>query len=341
MRIGILGAGNWGTTLALLLRENGHELTLWEFRRDLAERVASERENALYLPGVPLPDDLQVTWKLERAVAGSEMLLFVVPSQVTRGVARGIAQHLDTRPLVVSASKGIEHDTLARMSEVLDQEIGSRTGGIVALLGPSIAREVLHGLPTVVVAASRDAQAASQVQRAFTTERFRVYTNDDLVGVELGVSLKNVIAIAAGLCDGLGYGTNTKAALLTRGLAEITRLGVKLGANPLTFAGLAGVGDLVTTCMSPHSRNRRVGEAIGRGKTLAQVLEEMVMVAEGVETTRSALALAAREGIELPIARQVAEVLFNEKDPRRAVGELMLRAPKEELVVPGTAPAIV
>jgi glycerol-3-phosphate dehydrogenase (NAD(P)+) len=332
-RIAVLGAGSWGTTLGLVLHDNGHEVVLWEFDPEQAEALRRDRENRKFLPGIPVPGAIAVTNDIAGAARAADAVIVVVPSHAVRDTARAARGSVSDVALVVNASKGIENETLERMSEVLSTELG-RPGArrIASLVGPSHAEEVSRKLPTTIVAAAFDEATAVAVRDLFMTEYLRVYTNTDLVGVELGVSLKNVIAIAAGICDGLGYGDNTKGALITRGLAEMTRLGVAMGGRPSTFAGLSGMGDLITTCISKHSRNRHVGEKIAEGLTLAQVLESMVMVAEGVRTTRSAAELASRHGIEMPITEQMNAVLFHDKDPKQAIAELMVREPKPETV---------
>lgn len=332
-RIAVLGAGSWGTTLGLVLNENGHDVTLWEFDPAQAEALRSERENRKFLPGIPIPDGIAVADDTESAVPDRDAVVFAVPSHVVRPVARAVRPSVDDDALVVNVAKGIENGTLARMSEVLSEELArSEARGIASLVGPSHAEEVSRRLPTTVVSAALNEDTAVMARDLFMTDYFRIYTNTDLVGVELGVSLKNVIAIAAGICDGLGFGDNTKGALITRGLAEITRLGIAMGGRPQTFAGLSGMGDLITTCISRHSRNRHVGEAIASGQTLDQVLASMVMVAEGVRTTRSVMALSERYGIEMPISEQMYCVLFESRDPREAISELMSREPKPETV---------
>lgn len=324
----ILGAGNWGTTLALLLHKKEHKVKLWEFYPERASRLNDLRENREFLPGFAIPDVIEITSDIYESIAQSEILIFALPSGAVRDVARKIGQKASS-VLLLNVSKGLEHDTLLRMSQVLSEEIPG--GKVVSLSGPCIANEVAHGVPTTVVVASEDREVCERIQELLMTPNFRVYTHDDMIGVELGGALKNVIAIAAGMCDGIGLGANTKGALITRGLAEITRLGTSLGANPLTFAGLSGVGDLVTTCFSTHSRNRRVGEEIGRGKKLDQVLSELVMVAEGINTTRCAIRLSETASIEMPIAVEVHKVLFEEKHPKEAIAELMLRPPRPEI----------
>jgi glycerol-3-phosphate dehydrogenase (NAD(P)+) len=332
MRAAVLGAGSWGTTLAIVLAENGHDVALWEFDAGLAEDLARQRENAKFLPGVKIPGGVSVTNDLEAALEGARLVLFVVPSHATRETARRVraASAFDRAALVVCAAKGLEEGTLARLSEVLRDELRLDGGRIVSLVGPSHAEEVSRGIPTSIVAAGSDADACREAQDAFVRPYLRIYTNDDVVGVEIATSLKNSIAIAAGMLDGLGLGDNTKAALVTRGLAEITRLGVAMGASAETFSGLAGVGDLVVTCLSRHSRNRYLGEAIGRGETLEQALSRMVMVAEGVRTTRAAVELGRRYGVELPIIEMVHRVLFEGRDPKEAVAMLMTRPPRAE-----------
>jgi glycerol-3-phosphate dehydrogenase (NAD(P)+) len=332
MRAAVLGAGSWGTTLAIVLAENGHDVALWEFDAQHATKVARERENQRFLPGVAIPNQVDVTNDLGAALRGAGLVVFVVPSHATRETARRVrgTGELADGARIVCATKGLEEGTLARMSEVLREELRLEGGRIVSLVGPSHAEEVSRGIPTSIVAASVDADACRAAQEAFVRPYFRIYTNDDVVGVEIATSLKNSIAIAAGMLDGLGLGDNTKAALVTRGLAEIARLGVAMGASAETFSGLAGVGDLVVTCLSRHSRNRYLGEAIGRGETLEQALSRMVMVAEGVRTTRAAVELGRRHQVELPIIEMVHRVLFEGQDPKEAVTMLMTRPPRAE-----------
>jgi glycerol-3-phosphate dehydrogenase (NAD(P)+) len=331
MKSAILGGGGWGTALSMVLSSRGGDVVVWEYDVEQCARVKSEGVNEKFLPGVALPSCVQFTSDLTDAVAGSDVVVFAVPSHTLRGVARQMAGLDTSGALIVSATKGIEDGSLMRMSEVLVDELSAAAADrIVVLAGPSHAEEVSRGHPTAVVSASASRASAEQVQQLFSTGVFRVYSNEDVVGVELGVSVKNVVAIAAGICDGVGYGDNTKAALITRGLAEITRLGLALGARRETFFGLAGVGDLVVTCLSRHSRNRHVGEEVGKGKTLEAVLSGMVMVAEGVKTTKSALHLARRHEVEMPITEQVYAVLFEGKDPHTAIDELMTRELKAE-----------
>ncbi len=331
MEIGVIGAGSWGTALADLLARKGHRVTLWVFEPELAERLGRSRENDLYLPGFTLCEGLAYTSDLARVAAGREMLVLVPPSQVMRPVMTAAAPHIAPGTLLVSAAKGIENDTLLPMSDVLTQVLSPELAAHLAFLsGPSFAREVAAEMPTAVVAAALRVETAQRVQEAFSTETFRVYTNGDVVGVEVGGALKNVIALAAGVSDGLGFGYNTRAALITRGLAEMTRIGVALGANPATFAGLAGMGDLVLTCTGDLSRNRTVGMELGRGRKLEEILSGMKMVAEGVKTTLAAFQLAQKLEVEVPITEQMYRILYEGKDPRRAVSDLMLRELKPE-----------
>ena len=332
-QLAVIGAGSWGTTLANLLAEKWQNVTLWCYESDLAERMAQTRVNDLYLPDIKLAENLQVTSDLARAVADKQMLLFVTPSQVTRHVLQQALPDIPTTALIVSASKGIENDSLMLLSQVfaelLPESMQHRLG---FLSGPSFAREVSAGMPTAVVAAATDFAVAEEIQQIFSTERFRVYTHNDIIGVELGGAMKNVIALAAGVADGLGFGHNTRAALITRGLAEMTRLGLQLGGSAETFAGLAGMGDLVLTCTGDLSRNRSVGIELGRGRKVDEIVAGMTMVAEGVKTTLSAYELAEKLGVEVPIIEQMYLVLYKNKDPRQAVTDLMLRDLKAEAV---------
>ena len=327
-RCTVVGAGAWGTALADLLARNGHPVSMWAFEPDVVASVNAHHENARFLKGVALHVGLTATGDVAGAVRGAELVLFVAPSHVLRGVARLAAAAIGKDAVLVVATKGIERGTLALMTDVIAEEIPGRP--VVALSGPSFAAEVAARQPTAVVAASKDADAAARAQRALSSETFRVYTSDDVVGVELGGALKNVIAVATGIAEGLGLGFNPRAALITRGLAEITRVGVALGASPLTFAGLAGMGDLVLTCTGALSRNRAVGLEIGRGAALGEVLAGRETVAEGVTTTQSAHALAAREGIAMPIVAAVHGILFEQQPPRSAIAALMTRELRAE-----------
>lgn len=330
--ITVLGAGSWGTALALLLYSNGHDVSLWEFREDAAQKLDRIRENLEFLPGICIPKGIRITSDLNRAVENRQMIVVAVPSHVVRSVAGQLPEFTpENAPIFVNVAKGIENDTLLRMSQVLEENLrGVPPEKISTLSGPSHAEEVSKQIPTAIVAASDSLETAETVQQTFLNNYFRVYSSQDLIGVELGGSLKNIIAVAAGICDGAGFGDNTKAALQPRGLVEMARLGEKMGANKLTFAGLSGMGDLIVTCMSRHSRNRYLGEQVGKGRTLDEVLEEMVMVAEGVKTTRSAYQLSQKYNIEMPITEQVFKILFEEQNPKEAMYELMLRDPKSE-----------
>lgn len=339
-KIAVIGAGSWGTALTKPLCENGLAVTLWGRSQDHIAVLQDRRENSSYLPGYILPAAVQPTADLEEAVDGCKIIVMVVPSHVFRNVFQKLLPYLGDEAHVLSATKGIENDTLQTMTQVMGEEISRHRGSgssskasiqLGVLAGPSFAKEVAEGIPTAVTVAAADLKAARVFQQAFFTEKFRVYTSKDVVGMELGGALKNIVAIAAGICDGLGYGTNTRAALITRGLAEITRLGVKMGADPLTFSGLGGLGDLVLTCTGDLSRNRTVGLKLGQGKTLQTILSEMNMVAEGVKTTKSAMALAKKRGVEMPILEQIYQVLYKDKSCSAAVADLLARDQKEEL----------
>ncbi len=323
MRATVVGAGAWGTALAQLLARKQHPVRLWAWEPHVVESVNAHHENRAFLPGVALPVGIRATHDHAEALEGAEMVVYATPAQHLREIVTAGVGHVPPEATVVVASKGIERGTLALMSDVIEHELAGRD--VVAISGPSFAAEVAAGLPTAIVAAARSAEAASRVQSALSGARFRVYTHDDIVGVELGGALKNVMAVATGIHDGVGLGHNSRAALITRGLAEMTRLGVALGANPATFAGLAGLGDLVLTCTGGLSRNRTLGVEIGQGRTLAEVLEGKQTVVEGVDTTVSTLALAKREGVEMPIAAMVSRILFEGQTARAAVQELMAR----------------
>jgi glycerol-3-phosphate dehydrogenase (NAD(P)+) len=332
LRVGVLGAGGWGTALGLLLHQNGHAVMLWEYQHELAERLKATRENPDFLPGVALPGEIGVTSDLEAAVSDKDMIVLALPSHTVRQTAKALSLIPVQNALFVSGTKGIENHSLLRMSELLLETIpGLSAGRIVALSGPSHAEEVARSVPTVVTAASSDPKASQSVQEAFMNPSFRVYTSGDVIGVELGGAFKNVIAVAAGISDGVGFGDNTKAALITRGIVEMTRLGEVMGANPSTFAGLSGLGDLVVTCWSRHSRNRFVGEQIGKGAKLPDVLKKMKMVAEGVRTTQSVYDLSLKHRIAAPISIEVYRMLFEGKNPKLAVFDLMTRDKKAEI----------
>ena len=325
----VLGAGSWGTALAVHLGRVGHDVRLWARDPELVEEMARRRHNAVYLPEIAFPDSLSVTHALDQALAGAELVVSAVPSHGCRAVMKSAAQSLAADAVIVSATKGLEAGTLLRMSEVMAQEAGA-THPVVVLSGPSFALEVARQLPTAILAASHDAAAITLVQQEFRGPFFRLYGSDDVVGVEIGAAMKNIIAIAAGVVEGLGLGHNALAALITRGLAELTRLACAAGGRRETLAGLSGLGDLVLTCTGDLSRNRRVGVELARGRTLPEVLAGMKMVAEGVLTTGAALALGERHGVELPITTQMAEVLNGRTDVRTAIEVLMLRKQRSE-----------
>lgn len=326
--IAVLGDGGWGTTLACLLAKKGYRVKLWGPFPEYIASLQRTRINKKFLPGVGIPEAIGITSDLSEAVDGARFIILVLPSQYIRDLA-GRLKGLDlSERILVSAAKGIENKTNLRMTEVIHDVLGRKA--VAVLSGPSIAYEVARGFPAAVVVASSDAEVAEEVQALFMTERLRVYRSTDVCGVELGGALKNCIAIGVGISDGLGFGANAKAALLTRGLAEMMRLGAKMGANNETFMGLSGLGDLVTTCVSGHSRNRWLGEEIGRGKKRAEVEKTTEMVIEGIPTTRSACELAKKFAVEMPITQEVYRVLFEDKDPLVAVSDLMTRPRKDE-----------
>lgn len=329
--VGVIGSGAWGTTLAVLLARKGIATTLWDHRQERANEMQRTRENTMFLPNISFPASVRVTSDIAEAVQHKDLLLLVTPSQKLRENLRLLAPYLDPQTLLVNASKGIEIESLQRMTEVIAEELPASRTRIATLSGPNLSPEVAEGKPTAAVVASADPTVAIAARSIITSETFRVYTSNDIIGVELGGSLKNIIAIGAGFNDGLGFGENAKAAIITRGLAEISRLGVAAGANPLTFAGLAGLGDLVATCASPLSRNQQLGRRLATGEKLATILQSTHSVAEGVTTARAALKLAERYAIEMPITTQLNLVLFEGLDPRKAVLQLMLRDPKGEL----------
>jgi glycerol-3-phosphate dehydrogenase (NAD(P)+) len=329
--VGVIGAGSWGTTLAQLLAAKGYRVDLWVYEKDLCETIAKARENTLYLPGFRLHENIIPHGSLKSVVTGHSLLVMVVPSHVYRHVAMQMLPFIQDNSIIVSATKGIENDTLLTMSGIWDELAPSKDFQVACLGGPSFAREVVRNIPTAITVAADDLDLARGVQNVFSTAFFRVYTSLDKIGLELAGALKNVIALAAGANDGLGFGHNSRAALITRGLAEISRLGVRMGAHPLTFSGLSGVGDLVLTCTGDLSRNRTVGFQLGQGKKLEEILGVMRMVAEGVKTAQSVHFLAQRMEVDMPISEQVYQVLFKNKDPLIAVRELMERNLKHEL----------
>lgn len=328
-RIAVLGAGNWGTALSLLLAEKGNETALWVYDPEQAEEMIRSRENP-FLPGYILPGSIRITTSVPDAVRGADVVFFAVRSEGAAGVAALLGKSLAAGTTVISGTKGLIGESCLTMSQLLDSALGGRNP-IVALSGPNIAAEIAKGVPTATVVASVDEDAAWYAQSLLVSPSLRVYTNSDILGVELAGALKNIIAIAAGICDGMGFGDNTKAALLTRGLAEITRLGVRMGAQQTTFMGLAGIGDLIVTCASPLSRNHRVGIGLGHGGKLEDVLNEIGQVAEGVPTTRAAYRMARESDTPMPITEQMHCVLFEGKPPRVAVADLMNREPKDEV----------
>ncbi len=331
MQIAVLGAGSWGTTLAVLLAEKGHSVTLWSFLEKDAGAMRTTRENHDFLPGIPIPPSVVITHDIPEAVTGASLIVAAVPSQYLRSVIRQIDGVARPDAILVNVAKGVENGTLMTMSEVFHDALPALDPVRFATLsGPSHAEEVSRKIPTTVVAASTSMGTAKVVQDAFMVPYFRVYASTDVRGVEIGGALKNVIAIAAGIIDGAALGDNTKAAVMTRGIAEIARIGVRLGGRIQTFGGLSGIGDLMVTCMSRHSRNRHVGVEIGKGRKLQEILGEMSMVAEGVATTQSAYDLARKVGVEVPIIEQVHRILFEDKDPLKACMDLMTRDPKGE-----------
>ncbi len=330
-KIGVIGGGAWGTALAMMLAEKGHDVTLWMYEQDLAAETARTRENKAYLPGFTLPASLAVTSSMETAAAGKSIILSVVPSHTARQVSKQFAPFLAKDAIIVSASKGIEIDTLMPLSDVFRDVLPPLFHNRLCFLsGPSFAKEVAQKMPTAVTLASYDAALGRKVQEAFSNSYFRIYTNADVIGVELGGSLKNVVAIAAGVLEGMGYGYNTTAALLTRGLAEMARLGVAMGGNLQTFSGLAGMGDLVLTCMGGLSRNRTLGERLGKGEKLDAIMKGAKTVAEGVKTAKAARDLARKYKVDMPIADEVCAILYEGKDPRKALKDLMTRELKGE-----------
>ncbi len=329
LKISVLGDGGWGSTLAILLRQKGFTVTLWGAFQDYVDFLNKTRVNERFLPGVKIPREIEITADLKKAVTEKDLVVFAIPSEYIRGILKNIKKSGFNRDCAyLSVTKGIEIASLKRISEVIHEELKNIKLGVLS--GPTIVHEVIKGKPATAIIASRNKELAGFLQDVFMSENFRIYTSSDIIGVELGGSLKNVIAIACGISDGLNLGTNAKAALLSRGLAEISRLGIKMGAEAKTFSGLSGLGDLVTTCTSPYSRNRLVGEQIGKGKTLVQIKKHMRMVAEGVPTAKSVYMLSKKFSIEMPITEQVYAVLYKNKNPLSAVKYLMTRSKKEE-----------
>jgi glycerol-3-phosphate dehydrogenase (NAD(P)+) len=334
VHIGVVGAGSWGTALADLLALKGFKIDLWVFEEEVKEQIQDYRENKVFLPGCSLSPNIFPSNDISEVVSKKDLVLIVVPSHVMRETAQNIRAHISPGTIIVSASKGIENKTHLTMSGVLKETFPEIADKFFAVLsGPSFAREVANKFPTVIAVGSKDQKIAAYIQHLFATPYFRVYTNNDIIGLELGGAVKNVIAIAAGIMDGLGLGLNTRAALITRGLTEMRRLGLKLGANPRTFAGIAGVGDLVLTCTGSISRNHTVGKKIGGGMKLKEILSEMRMVAEGVKTAKSVYNLSCRLGVEMPISHEVYHILYDDVSPRDALHRLMTRDLKHELDV--------
>jgi glycerol-3-phosphate dehydrogenase (NAD(P)+) len=330
-RLAIIGAGSWGTALSIVLSPRFERVRLWVYEQDLAERMVGNRENDVYLPGFLIPPNVEAVPEFAAALDGAEIVLGVMPSHRARAVYQRMLPLLDESMLLVSATKGLETGSLLRMSQVIGQVVGSRfTPKVSVLSGPTFAKEVARGEPTALVVASTGCGAAAAVQNAFSGATFRLYTNSDPIGVEIGGAVKNVVAIGAGVCHGLGLGSNALAALITRGLAEITRLALAMGGQARTLAGLAGLGDLLLTCTGSLSRNRTVGQELASGKKLGEIVGSMRMIAEGVETTKATVDLARRHGVEMPIAEQMHAVLYEARDPKEAIRQLMERSLKEE-----------
>lgn len=329
MKIGILGAGSWGTAIAILLAKKGCEIKIWDRNLETLEEIRINKENIKYLPGIVIPYGMTSVNDIGECVKEAEVIVMAVPSHALREVCYKIQPYINKNQILVSLAKGIENKTLKRMSEVIEEVLPNN--GVCVLSGPSHAEEVSRDIPTTVVASSKNKETAQFIQDIFITPKFRVYINPDIIGVELGGAVKNIIALGAGISDGLGYGDNTKAALMTRGIAEIARLGETMGANPLTFAGLSGIGDLIVTCTSMHSRNRRAGILIGKGKSVEEAALEVKMVVEGINTTKSTYDLSKKVGVEMPITNELYKVLFENKSPKYAVTDLMMRDKKHEI----------
>ena len=323
MKIGVIGSGSFGTAIAALLGRKGYDVSLWSFLESEAEQIERERENKEFLKGVKLPQNVHCTNDIEKAVENAEIVVTVVPSFATRETAKKLSPYIKDGQIMVNLSKGLENDTLKRLSEVYKEEIPQAK--VAVMSGPSHAEEVGIGLPTTNVVACSDVEIAKKIQDIFMDETFRVYYSDDVIGVELGGALKNVIALCAGISDGLGYGDNTKAALMTRGMAEIKRLGVKMGGTTDTFSGLSGIGDLIVTCTSMHSRNRRAGILLGKGKSLDETLKEVHMVVEGVHTAKAAYELSKKHDVNMPLVNEAYNILFNNKNAKQVVKDLMNR----------------
>lgn len=326
--ISIIGAGSWGTSLSILLSGNGHKVRVWSLFQDEIDMLENEREHKLKLPGVKVPESVEFTTDIEKCLSGHDIVVIVVPSQNVRSTSKLLVPYVKKDDIIVMCSKGLEESTGMRLSEVVKSELPDVVP--VALYGPSHAEEVAVGIPTTVVSSSLNEEAAKKVQDIFMSPNFRVYTNDDLTGTEIGAALKNVIALCAGICDGLGYGDNSKAALMTRGITEIARLGTAMGAKAKTFSGLTGIGDLIVTCTSRHSRNWRAGNLIGKGYSVQEAQDQVKMVVEGISATRAAKELSERYNVSMPICSEAYKILFENKDCRKAVYDLMTRRRKNE-----------
>ena len=329
MKIGVVGAGSWGIALSVLLSKNGHEVTIWSKFDDEINMLKEKHEHVSKLPGVMLPENMEFTTDIEKTCKENEILVLAVPSPFVRSTSKLMKEYVSDGKIIVNVAKGIEEDTLMTLSQIIEEEIPNAK--VCVMCGPSHAEEVGRGIPTTIVVGAKERKSAELLQNIFMNEVFRVYVSPDVCGMEIGSSLKNVVALAAGIADGLGYGDNTKAALITRGISEITRLGTAMGGKTETFAGLTGIGDLIVTCASMHSRNRRAGILIGQGKTMKEAMDEVQMVVEGVYSAKAAMGLSRKYGVELPIIEKVNEILFENKSAADAVKELMLRDKKIEI----------
>ena len=330
-KISVIGSGGWGIALTILLHKNGHDLTIWSFDKKEAEELKKIRQNKTKLPNILLPEDVKVTDDLREAVDNKDILILAVPSKAIRSVSKSLKNIIKDNQIVVNVAKGLEEDTLETMTDIIEEELKDKNPKVTVLSGPSHAEEVGRGIPTTCVVSAHNKELTLYLQNIFMNPSFRVYTSPDMLGVEIGGALKNVIALAAGIADGLNYGDNTKAALITRGIKEIASLGVAMGGEQSTFYGLTGLGDLIVTCASMHSRNRRAGILLGQGKTLDEAIKEVNMVVEGVYSAKSALMAAKKYNVEIPIIEQVNAVLFENKNAAEAVNELMIRDKKLEI----------
>ena len=330
-KISVIGSGGWGIALTILLHKNGHDLTIWSFDKREAEELKTTRENKTKLPNILLPEDIKVTDNLKEAVDNKDVLILAVPSKAIRSVSKSLKDIIKDNQIIVNVAKGLEEDTLKTMTDIIEEELKGKNPQVAVLSGPSHAEEVGKGIPTTCVVSAHNKELTLYLQNIFMNPSFRVYTSPDMLGVEIGGALKNVIALAAGIADGLNYGDNTKSALITRGIKEISLLGVAMGGEQSTFYGLTGLGDLIVTCASMHSRNRRAGILLGQGKTLDEAIKEVNMVVEGVYSAKSALMAAKKYNVEIPIIEQVNAVLFENKNAAEAVNELMIRDKKLEI----------